>query len=55
MLISADTQFARDRENNKLVKKTLTIPNYLNVLGVEKGINFSQLLSDSLKKELAEA
>jgi predicted RNase H-like HicB family nuclease len=55
VLVSADTKFAREREDNKLVKKTLTIPNYLNVLGVEKGINFSQVLSDTLKKELVEA
>lgn len=41
------------RENDdRVVKKTLTIPNYLNELGKKKKINFSQILTDSLKREL---
>ena len=54
VLIKVDTDFIHDREDNKLIKKTLTIPNYLNTLGLERGINFSQLLTDSLKKILVE-
>lgn len=34
------------------VKKTLTIPNYLNILAQNKNINFSQVLQNALKKEL---
>ncbi len=34
------------------VKKTLTIPNHLNILARNKGINFSQVLQKALKKEL---
>lgn len=34
------------------VKKTLTIPNYLNILAKNKGLNFSQILQKALKKEL---
>ena len=34
------------------VKKTLTIPNYLNILAKNKNINFSQVLQNALKKEL---
>ncbi|MDD7410159.1 type II toxin-antitoxin system HicB family antitoxin [Fusobacterium gastrosuis] len=34
------------------VKKTLTIPSYLNILATNKNINFSQVLQNALKKEL---
>lgn len=34
------------------IKKTLTIPNYLNILAQNKNINFSQVLQNALKKEL---
>lgn len=34
------------------VKKTLTIPSYLNILAKNKNINFSQVLQNALKKEL---
>lgn len=42
----------RDRMNNKVVKKTLTIPAWLNRAAEEEGVNFSQLLQDSLKSYL---
>ncbi len=38
--------------DNKPVKKTLTIPAYLNNLAEKKKINFSRLLQAALKKEL---
>lgn len=34
---------------NKAVKKTLTIPKWLNDLAERQGVNFSQVLQDSLK------
>ncbi len=37
-----------DNENMKSVKKTLTIPAWLNERAVAKGINFSQVLQDAL-------
>ncbi len=37
-----------DSENMKSVKKTLTIPAWLNERAVAKGINFSQVLQDAL-------
>jgi hypothetical protein len=40
------------QRDNKVVKKTLTIPNYLNELGIEKGINFSLTLTEALKEKL---
>ncbi len=33
---------------SKAIKKTLTIPQWLNDMAVEKGINFSQTLQDAL-------
>lgn len=38
----------------KSVKKTLTIPQWLNELAIAKNINFSQTLAEALRKELAE-
>lgn len=42
----------RTEMNNKPVKKTLTIPWYLNELAEKQRINFSQLLQSALKKRL---
>lgn len=38
--------------NISYVKKTLTIPSYLDILAKNKNINFSQLLQEALKKRL---
>lgn len=38
--------------DNKAVKKTLTIPSWLNHLAEEKNINFSQVLQEALKEQL---
>lgn len=38
--------------DNKAVKKTLTIPSWLNKMAEEKKVNFSQVLQDALKKVL---
>lgn len=51
-LIEVFMPAVRDRVNNRFVKKTLTIPASLNRAGEEAGVNFSQLLQDSLKKYL---
>lgn len=37
---------------NKAVKKTVTLPNYLNTLAEKENINFSQVLQESLKEKL---
>ena len=34
------------------VKKTLTIPSYLDILAKNKNINFSQVLQEALKEKL---
>ncbi|MBP2058967.1 hypothetical protein J2Z60_002168 [Lactobacillus colini] len=38
--------------DDRTVKKTLTIPNYLNEEAKEAGINFSAILTDALKQKL---
>lgn len=50
--IEVDTAIARSREENRSVKKTLTIPKYLNDLGIENKINFSATLTEALKEKL---
>lgn len=42
----------RKEMNNKPVKKTLTIPWYLNELAEKQRVNFSQLLQSALKERL---
>ena len=51
-LIEAYMPLVRNKMLNKAVKKTLTIPKWLNDLAEEYKINFSQLLQDSLKNYL---
>ena len=38
--------------NNKSIKKTLTIPEWLNCLAEKNNINFSQVLQEALKEKL---
>ena len=40
------------KSKGKAVKKTLTIPDWLNDLAVERGINFSGVLQNALMREL---
>lgn len=42
----------RERVRNRFVKKTLSIPSWLNEAAMEAGINFSQVLQKALKEEL---
>lgn len=50
--IEVDLKMAQLKHSNKLVKKTLTIPEYLNHLGSEHNINFSATLTEALKEKL---
>ncbi|MCC8097710.1 MAG: type II toxin-antitoxin system HicB family antitoxin [Eubacterium sp.] len=45
------TEFAK-KHNEKAVKKTLTIPAWLNSRTVEMGINFSAVLQEALQERL---
>lgn len=51
-LISVDTEVYRKTLNNMAVKKTLSIPQYLNQAAMAAGINFSQVLQEALKEQL---
>lgn len=51
-IIDFDVDEYRRKYDSKAVKKTLTIPNWLNTKAEEKGLNFSQVLQFALKKEL---
>lgn len=50
--ISCDTIEYRKTHNNKAVKKTLTVPEWLNEEATAKGINFSATLQEALKTQL---
>jgi len=45
----------RERLNNRFVKKTLSLPAWLNAEAEAKGVNFSQILQASLKEHLGVA
>ncbi|MBQ0042004.1 MAG: type II toxin-antitoxin system HicB family antitoxin [Lachnospiraceae bacterium] len=47
-LIEFDLMQYRKMHNSKSVKKTLTIPEWLNEIAVSQNINFSQVLQDAL-------
>jgi len=51
-IIEAWMNLIRDEMANKAVKKTLTIPKWLNDLAEEKKVNFSHVLQSSLKRHL---
>ncbi len=51
-LIVADTDAWRAQFDNRAVKKTLTIPAWLNKRAELAGINFSQVLQESLRLKL---
>lgn len=50
--VACDTIDYQKRHSNKAVKKTLSIPEWLNEAATTAGINFSQVLQDSLKEQL---
>ena len=50
--VLCDTLEYQKRNNNKAVKKTLSIPEWLNELAINAGVNFSQVLQDALKSQL---
>lgn len=52
-LIRGDTLVYRKKFSNKAVKKTLTIPEWMNEEASKLGINFSQLLQEALMQKLS--
>lgn len=51
-LVDIDFIKFKAQTKNVVVKKTLSIPKYLNELGNDAGINFSQTLTEALKDKL---
>ena len=51
-LVRCDTIEYRRFYDNKAVKKTLTIPAWLNTMAERNGVNFSMVLQTALKHEL---
>lgn len=51
MLVVADVENIKSQ--NRFVKKTLSIPHWLNVAAEKEHINFSGVLQDALKERLA--
>lgn len=54
-LVSVDVASYARTHFERSVKKTLTIPEWLNNAALEKGLNFSQVLQDALKQRLQNA
>lgn len=52
ILVGFDLFNYKKKNNCKAVKKTLSIPEWLNELAVEANINFSQVLQEALIKKL---
>ena len=52
MLIEVYMPPFREKQKNKFVKKTLTIPSWLNAEAEHCGINFSQVLREALENRL---
>ena len=50
--IAADTDEYRRKNDNRAVKKTLSIPSWLNAQAEQAGVNFSQVLQDALREKL---
>ena len=50
--IACDTLEYAKRLSNRSVKKTLSIPEWLNEAALAAGINFSQTLQEALKMQL---
>jgi len=51
-LVAVDTDEYRRYYENKLIKKTLNIPSWLNARAEKANVNFSQTLQAALKREL---
>ena len=51
-LIEVYMPLIRDEMLNKSIKKTLTVPKWLNDLGEQKRVNFSLILQNALKENL---
>lgn len=51
-MISLDLQEYRKKHSSKAIKKTLSIPEWLNIAAEKENVNFSQTLQDALIEKL---
>ena len=51
-IVAVDVEEYAKKHFERSVKKTLTIPAWLNEMAIEKNVNFSQVLQNALKAEL---
>ena len=52
VIVEFDMMQYRKKHNNRAVKKTLSIPEWLNEEAVAQGINFSQVLQEALMEKV---
>jgi predicted RNase H-like HicB family nuclease len=52
LIIEVFMPVLRARQENTIVKKTLTIPKWINIEAERQGVNFSQILQKALKEYL---
>jgi len=52
LLLEVSMPAFRAKQANKMVKKTLTIPEWLNIVAENNDVNFSKLLQSALKQHL---
>lgn len=52
ILVESPVGAIKDKLDNMAVKKTLTVPAWINEMAMEQNINFSQVLQEGLKREL---
>ena len=50
VIIQFDMMEYKKRNDSRAIKKTLTIPSWLNEAAIEMNINFSQVLQDALRE-----
>lgn len=51
-LVTVNVSEYQRKHDHKAIKKTITIPSYLNELGKQNDINFSELMTTALKAKL---
>lgn len=54
-MLALDLDAYRQKRDERAIKKTLTIPAWLNDVAIKAGVNFSQVLQDALKEKLGVA
>lgn len=51
-LVTVNVSEYKRKNDKKVIRKNVTIPNYLNEEGKEAGLNFSAILADGIKAKL---